>query len=150
MKLWKLGVLVLSVILIGSAKAHSAPPQRNAVRILKFEVDGRRIEKRFKIVLYVGKQVIEPTMKGDSFVLPSSVRDQESVGVRFLCGKYNLFFDHVALSSFDVDWIIGVDHKPFKQEYVEPETADKLRLLYYISFVPKDADGTRLVVKVYK
>jgi hypothetical protein len=150
MKLWKLGVLALSVILVGSARGHSAAPQTDAVRILKFEVDGRRIEKRFKIVLYVGKQAIEPTMKGNSFVLPPSVREQESVGVRFLCGKYNLLFDHVTISSFDVDWIIGVDHKPFKQEYVEPETADKLRLLYYISFVPKDADGSRLVVKVYK
>jgi hypothetical protein len=121
-----------------------------AVRILQFEVDGSRIERKFKIVLYVGKQAIEPTMRENRFVVPPSLRDHESVGVRFLSGKYNLFFDQVAVSSFDVDWIVGIDHKPFKQEYVEPEQVDKLKLLYYISFVPKDADGARLVVKVPK
>lgn len=149
MKFWKLGVVALSVILIGAVRGHSTP-QTKAVRILKFEVDGRRIEKNFKILLYVSKQVIAPTINENSFVLPPSVREQESIGVRFLCGKYNLFFDHVAVSSFDVDWVIGIDHKPFKQEYVEAEEAKKLKLLYYISFVPKDADGSRLVVKVFK
>ena len=149
MKFWKLGVVALSVFLVGAVTGHSAP-QTKAVRILQFEVDGRRIEKKFKIVLYVGNQAIEPTMYENSFVIPPSVRKQESVGVRFLCGNYNLFFDDVAVSSFDVDWIIGIDHVPFKQEYVEAEEAKKLRLLYYISFVPKDADGSRLVVKVFK
>jgi hypothetical protein len=120
------------------------------VRILKFEVDGKRVVKKFKLLLYVGKEVIRPTMQGRRFLLPSKIREQEKVGVRFTCGKYDLFFDQVAVSSFAVDWIIGVDHKPFKQEYVEPEAVDKLRLLYYITFVPRDGDGTRLVVKGFK
>lgn len=64
--------------------------------------------------------------------------------------EYDLVSDRVAISSFDVNWIVGVDHKPFKQEYVEPEIAARLRFLYYISFIPKDADGSRLVVKVFK
>jgi hypothetical protein len=146
---YDLVVITSSVFLVGAVRGHSVP-QTQAVRILQFEVDGRRIEKKFKIVLYVGNQAIEPTMKENSFVIPPSVRKQESVGVRFLCGNYNLFFDHVAVSSFDVDWIMGIDHEPFKQEYVEAEEAKKLKLLYYISFVPKDADGSRLVVKVFK
>lgn len=133
------------VILVGSVKA-----QADSVRLLRFEVDGKKVDRKFRIFLYVNNQIIEPQIVGDKFIVPPEIKKQQNVGVRFSCGKYNLLFDTVPTSSFNVDWIIGVDHKPFKQEYVEPQTAEKLKLLYYITLVPKDGDETRLVVKLYK
>ncbi len=153
MRIWKLAGLTLCVAVIGSANGYplQLPADSvDAVRILKFEVDGKKVDGRFKLLLYIGKDVITAKVQGKRILLPSRVKEQANVGVRFICRKYDLFFDQVAVSSFKVDWIIGVDHRPFKHEYVEPEAVDQLRLLYYISFVPKDGDGTRLVVKVFK
>lgn len=127
--------------------AHAQLP---TVKILRFEVDGKEVKEDFKITLYANNQIIEPLRVEDGFIVPPEIRSCENVGVRFLSENYDLVFDQVYLSKFDTDWIVGVDNKPFDQEYIEPKEARKLKLIYYLQFVPRRGDETRMVVKVHK
>lgn len=121
---------------------------------VKFEVDGREVKQKFKIMLYVNNQVIEPMVSENGFTTLPEIRSSEKVNVRFVSGEYNLFFDSVDISAFDTDWIVGVDNKPFDKENTASEEPDppgkELLGIYYIHFVSKKGLDTRMVVKVYK
>lgn len=150
MKIRTLSILLLagySVLLANAAQARS-------VKILRFEVDGKEVRTDFKIFLYINGKTIEPVRTENSFSVPAELQGCETVGVRFIAGKHDLSFD-VHMSKFDTDWIIGIDHKPFDTEDLSSDERDppgrKLVVIHYIDFVRKDgADGTRVVVKLYK
>lgn len=115
-----------------------------------FEIDGKRVEERFKILIYIDAIAIEPLRFENGFVVPSWPKNVESVRVRFLFARHNLLFEPVYIAKFETDWIVGIDNKPFDEENVDPTAGKELRVVYYIDFVPHDGDGTRLVVKVPK
>lgn len=124
--------------------------QTNCVKV-KFEVDGKEVKQKFKILLYVNNEVIEPLMSENGFTVPPEIRHSEKVNVRFLSGEYNLFFESVYLPKFKTDWIVGIDRKPFDKENLPQSQPDKELLgIYYITFVPKDGLETRIVVEEYK
>lgn len=148
-KIKALALAVCVLALVGSVSAQS-----QCVRI-KFEVDGKEVDQKFRVLLYVDNKVMEPTVVGKSFVVPPELKGQEKVNVRFLSGEYDLFFESVYLTKFNTDWVVGVDTPPFDNENIASENPDPpgktLSVIWYIDFVPKDkGDGTRVVVKVYK
>jgi hypothetical protein len=138
------------LVLAGSVRAQS-----NCVKV-KFEVDNKEITSQdFKVKIYADGQIIEPVIYEHNFIVPPEVKNYEKVDVRFLFGKYNLFFDSVHVSAFQTDWVIGIDSRPFDEENIassNDDTIDKdLLLIYYIDFIPKNQGAeTRLVIKVYK
>lgn len=148
MRIRKLTVLILvccSIMLIKPVKA-----QTDCVKV-KFEVDGKEVKQKFKVMLYVNNEVIEPLMSENGFTVPPEIRDSEKVSVRFLSGEYNLFFESVYLPKFKTNWIVGVDRKPFDKENLPQSQPDKELLgIYYITFIPKDGLETRIVVEEYK
>jgi hypothetical protein len=138
-------MLLCCVAILPSTAKAQAP----SVKILQFEIDGKEAKDNFKIFLYLDGKAIEPVRIGNSFLVPSEIKNYKTVGVRFLSGGYDLFFNSVHPSKFSTDWIVGVDKKPFDQEYVTPKEARKLKLIYYLQFVSQQGDDTRLVVKVH-
>lgn len=138
-------VCCCSVMLTGTVNA-----QTNCVKV-KFEVDGKEVRQRFKVLLYVNNEVIEPLMSENGFTVPPEIKDSEKVNVRFLSREYNLFFESVYLPKFKTDWVVGIDRKPFAKENLPQSQPDKELLgIYYITFVPKDGLETRIVVEEYK
>ena len=134
-----------SVIFTNSVKA-----QTDCVKI-KFEVDGKEVKQKFKIILYDNNKAIEPLVSENGFTVPLEIRNSEKVNVRFLSGEYDLFFESVYLPKFKTDWVVGIDRKPFDKDNLPQSQPEKeLLLIYYINFVPKDGDGTRMLVEVYK
>jgi hypothetical protein len=121
---------------------------------IKFEVDGKEVDQEFRVLLYVDNKVIEPRRVGSRFIVPPELKDNEKVHVRFLSGKYDLSFDPVYAPKFETDWVVGIDNAPFDSENVDSENPDpagkRLLVIWYLDSVPKEGDGTRLVVKVYK
>jgi hypothetical protein len=151
MRLKQLTVLIVvccSAMLTGPAGA-----QINSMKV-KFEVDGKEVKQKFKVMLYIDGEAIEPPVSEGGFIAPPEVRNSQKIGVRFLSGEYDLFFDPVRESAFGTDWIVGVDNKPFDEENSaseEPGPPDKeLSVIYYLTFVSKKGLDTRMVVKVYK
>jgi hypothetical protein len=117
---------------------------------VNFEVDGKEVQQKFKIMIYAGDEIIEPALAGGGFVVPPEMKKYEKVGVRFLSEGDDLFFDSVYLSKFKTDWVVGVDRKPFALENLSSfPPRKKTKLIYYINFISKDGDGTRMVVEVH-
>jgi hypothetical protein len=140
------------LICAAAIPVNPATTQSDRVKV-KFEVDGNEIKQKFKVMLYVDDQVIEPVMSRNRFMVPPEIKNNEWVNVRFLSGGYDLYFGAIHVSAFETAWIVGVDNKPFDKENTaseEPEPVDKkLSNIYYIHFVSKSGLDTRTVVKVY-
>lgn len=151
MRLRKLTILITACCI--AVLANSVKAQTNCVKV-KFEVDGKEIKQKFKVLLYVNDKVIEPSVSENGFTVPPEIKEGDEVKVRFLSGEYDLFFDSLHSSKFGTDWVVGVDNKPFDKENTEPDElapdGKELSQIYYIVFLSKKGLDTRLVMKVYK
>jgi hypothetical protein len=143
------GILKILIVLCWAALfGGSAMGQSEMVKV-KFEVDGQEIRQKFKITIYAGDETIEPCIEKDGFIVPPAIKKYEKVGVRFVSGSHDLFFDSVYLPKFGSDWVVGVDKKPFAEENLPERPHKKIKLIYYINFISRTADGTRMVVQVH-
>lgn len=146
-----LRLICCALIIVSPTKAQSAA-SADGVKV-KFEVDGDEVKQKFKVMLYANDQVIEPVVTRNKFTVPPEIKNNERVNVRFLSGKYDLFFNSIHVSAFETAWIVGVDNKPFDKENTaseEPDPPDKeLSGIYYLHFVSKSGLDTRTVVKLY-
>ncbi len=116
-----------------------------------FEVDKKPVKEKFKVLLYLDGKAVEPKMCDDNFMVPPEVEGRENVGVRFLSEKYDLYFDPIYVKDFKTDWTVGVDNPPFEKENTNPERSyEKIELIRFIKFNPKDGDGFMTTVEVKK
>lgn len=150
----KLTILVLvccSVMLTVKAQTNCVRAQNNRVKF-SFEVDAKPVKEKFKVQLYLDGKVIEPDMCGDSFLVPPEIEGRKDTGVRFLSDKYDLYFDPIFAHNFKIDWVVGVDNKPFEKENLNAEkNYEKVAIIHYLKFIPKDGgDGFMLIVEINK
>lgn len=151
MKLGKLCFLAFACCTVMFVKSANA--QTDNVH-LRFEIDGRQVNEAFRVLLYAGDRIIEPTKCVNGFAVPSDIRDYETVNVRIFFGEHNLFFESVHVSKFRTDWTVGIDNEPFEEENVTSEHPDppgqRLVLIYYINFTSRSGLDTRTVIRVYR
>jgi hypothetical protein len=144
--LFAIGILVLTRPVF----AQTGDAQKGYVR-LQFEIDGQRVETRFKVFLYIDGATVEPLRFENGFVVPPLVSSHETAGVRLLFAGHNLYFEHVSRAQFSADWIVGIDHYPFRFAEVEDrQVAKKLKVVYYIKLESGTGDGVMLSVLVPK
>lgn len=141
---------LLMLLCCSGLLASSLAGQTKTVKV-KFEVDGKEVHQKFRILLYAGDEIIEPRIVQGGFTVPPEIRKYEKVGVRFLSEDDDLFFESVYLSKFETDWVVGIDRKSFASENVSSSSpGSETKLIYYINFISKDGDGTRMVVEVHE
>jgi hypothetical protein len=123
---------------------------------LALEVDKKRVNEKFNLLFYVNKIEVEPLRFENGFVVPDEVSKSAKVDVRVIFRNYDLLFEGVPTNAFKLDWIVGVDLKPFDHENVDPTEkppiGKKLTFVYYITYVARTTtqSDTRQVVKIYK
>lgn len=124
----KLAILTAIFLLAGAAYAQTE------TRVRWIEVDGEEIAKPYYVMFRTGPTYVtaERTKKG--FLLPPEVRGQRSLTLTVVFDKYDLDFFELDRSLFDEEWIIGVDTKPFSEEFVRREEQKGAKLAYYIRF----------------
>lgn len=147
-------IAVLLLILGCAISSICVDAQGNIVE-LKFEIDGKEIKNpKFKIVIYTDHQVIEPALAKNGFVVPTEIRTQKKVAVRFVSGKYNLYFNPVNDFDFESTWTIRIKNPPFNSDEESrlppPQPNMKLIGIYYLTFNPKEGEGTEIIVNMYK
>lgn len=144
-KLVSLGLIILSVLLM----AQAANGQTEPIKV-KFIVDGEEVHQPFKIQLVLNQLVLKPRIKDGSFFLPGELANQEKVDVRFISGKYDLYYDDVYLTKFSDggEFVFGVDNKPFDEDHLRdaPPPGRELQFVYYLTFMPRNFEGTELTV----
>lgn len=145
-------ILVLVLGLYLSMLPAMTKAQSECVKV-RFEVDGKHVPgNEFKVLINADGQTIESKLTENGFVVPSVVRTAKKLEVRFVAGEYDLLFSPLTKDHFDSEWVIGVNNPPFKEEPDLPLSKDgkELRLVYYIEFRPKEAEGTKWVTRVYR
>lgn len=149
----KIKLVLLLVVGSSLMVVQAAAAQERSVKIVRFEVDKKTVDQPFKISLSVRGKTFEPAVNKDGFVIPADLPETETVDIRFQSGNYNLSFESVPVSKFNLDWIFGIDTNPFEPENVESVEPDppgkELSRIYYLNFRAKDGPETRMVVKEF-
>lgn len=114
-------------------------------RVIKLQMDGEEIKANYRVFLAAQGKEFEAAVNKDGFVVPAELRDSETIGVRVVIGTENLDFSKVHISKFDNEWIIGIDRKPFSEEFADGTDMTKVKLIYYILFQSKRGLDTQLI-----
>jgi hypothetical protein len=123
---------------------------------LSIEVDRKRIQEKFQLLVYAGKNEVEPLRFENGFVVPEVLSKYEKVDIKILFRNYDLLFEDVPVEAFTLDWIIGVDLRPFDSENMssteKPPAGKRLSFIYYIHYVARTAKqaDTKRIVRVFK
>ena len=125
-----------------------AKAQSLSTKITKIEVDGKTTNKNYKVFFLSNGNWIESVRTTTGFVVPDQLKTEEYLTTLITFGKHKLEFSKIHISNFSVDWIVGVDTKPFSEEFVEPEDAKVTERVYYIQF--EGEPGRQLVVTIKK
>lgn len=136
---------IIFVLLVGGAIflfADNASAQETEIAF-SFEIDGKPITQKFKVLFDVGGKIVEAKSSENGFYVPSEFRDCNDecdiLAVRFTSRKYVLAFDGVYRKDLNADWVLGIDNKPFDPDKVTLTEQDKdVRVIHYLNFRPKD------------
>jgi hypothetical protein len=135
-KIFSISVLLFSIF---AFFADDAKAQGNEVKF-KFEVDGKPVRQKFKVLLENGGKIIEAKLSKDGFYVPlefQNCKTCEIFAVRFTSKKYILAFDGVFHKHFDASWRIGIDNKPFDVDNINTSTSyENVKMIHYLSFRP--------------
>jgi hypothetical protein len=132
--------LLATLCLFCEARARSF-----STKIVRIEIDGKEVKKDYKVFFLSNDKWIEAERTSIGFVIPSKLRNEEYLTVLITFGKHRLEFSKIHISKFNQDWIVGVDKKPFSEEFVKPEEAKITKRVYYIQFEGSGL-GTQLVI----
>ncbi len=136
-------------VLITLCCFYQAKAQSLSTRIERIEIDGKEIQKSYKVFFLSNNKWIEAERTSTGFIIPSELKNEEYLTVLLAFGKYRLKFAGVHSSNFNTVWVVGVDKKPFSEENVTPEQAKTAKRVYYIKFSGYGLN-TQLIVKVHK
>ena len=135
--------IIISILLIIFCFFCEAMAQ-SPTKIIRLEIDGKEVKKSYKVFFFSDGKWIESDKTSTGFVIPSELKTKEYLTVLITFGKYKLKFSDIHISNFSEDWIVGVDKKPFSDEFVKPEEAKITKRAYYIQF--EGGDPSRLLV----
>ena len=131
-------------LLIGMALGASA--QTLTTTISRIEVDEKEYKKDYEVSFLVGETWIKAERTPTGFIVPLELQREEHLHFLITFGKHRLEFDDVHISKFGVDWLVGVDLKPYTHQTLDEEEAKRTTQLYYIRFL--SGHGTVLTVRV--
>lgn len=127
-------IIIIIALLLNLCFMSEAGAQTTSTRIIKIEIDGKKVEKDYKVLFLLNGKWIESAKTSTGFIIPDELRREEYLTVLISSGRYKLKFADLHASNFRENWIVGVDNKPFSAEFVEPEDAKTTRFAYYILF----------------
>jgi hypothetical protein len=136
---------IIASLLIVLGLFCQAQAQSFSTKIVRIEIDGKEVKKDYKVFFLSKAKWIEAERTVTGFVIPSELRNVEYLGVLITFGKHRLGFLEIHVSKFTREWIVGVDQKPFSEEFVKREEAKRTKRAYYIQFQGGGLD-TQLVV----
>lgn len=136
-------------LLITCSFFHEVGAHPLATKIKRIEIDGREVRESYKVFFLSSGNWIEAERTPTGFLLPNDFSADEYLTVLITFGRHKLDFSRIHISKFSEDWIIGIDKKPFSEEYVTSEEAAVTKSVHYIKFEGTGL-ATQLVVKEKK
>jgi hypothetical protein len=118
--------------------------QSSSTRIVRLEVDAKEVRKSYRIFFLSMGTWTEAPKTAAGFTLPREVETEEYLTLMIAFGKYRLKFERLHISNFKTDWIVGVDKRPFSEEFVKPDEQKLTEQVYYLRF--EGEPGRQLIV----
>lgn len=143
----KMKTLTVSFLLLAVAFLYATKAQAQSTKVIGIEVDGQTIKTDYEVFVLSDGRCIKLTRNSEGFSIPAELKDKQHLSIVFAFGKYKLQFPNIHFSKFTEDWIVGVDRKPFSDDFVNSVEAKSIKLIYYILFKGSEPE-TRLVVKI--
>jgi hypothetical protein len=123
-----------------------AHPQSPSTRIKRIEIDSKTIRPKYQVYFLSKNSWIKAMRTPTGFLLPKQLKDEKSLTIQVVFGKYKLWFPEVNILAFQEDWTIGVDTPPFSEDLVPPDEASKTKKVWYIKLQGDDI-GRTIVMK---
>lgn len=120
--------------------------QSESAKIVRFEIDGKEVKRTYKVFFRLNDKWIESKKTSTGFMIPTELRNNESLAVLITLGKYKLEFSEMHNSKFNEKWVIGIDNKPFSEENAYLIDSRTVKRAYYINFVGSALE-TRLFIQ---
>lgn len=127
-------IIVLG-LLITSGFFCEAKAQAVSTNILRIEIDGKEVRKSYQVFFLSNDKWVEAEKTSTGFVVPGELKTEEHLTVLITFGKQKLWFPDIHISKFNTDWIVGIDKKPYSDEFIRPEEAKITKRVYYIQFL---------------
>ena len=121
--------LLMTFCFVCGAKAQAL-----TTNIKRIEVDGKVVKKSYRVFFLSKDQWIQAERTSKGFIVPKQVEAEEYLTVLITFGKHKLHFSRIKIDKFGEDWIVGIDNRPFSDEFVRPEDAAKTKSAHYIQF----------------
>jgi len=140
--------ILLALLFLMMGSPHGANAQVSTVtKIERVEIDGKEIRAPYRVFFRFGEKWVEAKKTSAGFRLPGELRRQEHVSILITFRKHRLEFSDIHISKFDTTWVVGIDKKPFSEEFATTDEAKTIKRLYYIQFEGTGLE-TQLVIKI--
>lgn len=136
--------LFFALVFAFEVTAQDAPFQ--PTKIVRFEIDGRESKKDYKVLFRSGEEWIESERTSTGFIIPAVLRDLDYLTFVIKFGKHKLEFHEIHRSKFTVDWVVGIDNRPFSDDIAWGVELGNVKRLHYIIFKGQP-ETIRVVIK---
>ena len=140
--------LVILGLIVICGLVSEVNAQSQSTRIVRLEIDGKEVKTSYRIFFLSSGDWTEAQKTATGFILPREVENKESLTLTIKFGKHKLTFENVHISNFKTDWTVGVDKKPFSEEFVNPDEKRAIEQVYYLKF--EGEPGRLFVVTKFK
>ncbi|KXJ99214.1 MAG: hypothetical protein UZ17_ACD001002475 [Acidobacteria bacterium OLB17] len=140
-------ILAAAILLLSIGFLCAAKSLAQSTKVIGVEVDGQKVKANYNVFALLDGRRIKLKRNSEGFSIPAELKDKQHLSIVFSFGKYKLHFPNIHISKFSDNWIVGVDRKPFSDDFVSSAEAESIKLAYYILFKGSELE-TRLVVKI--
>src|SRR5258708_12082220 len=126
-RLFLLGVLAVSV--------SQTAAQQLVTKVVTVELNRKQVTQSYRVFLYANGKKFEAKRTAEGFAVPDELRSENSIDTRIVFGKYDLAFGLIPISRFGEAWRLGINKRPFAEEFVvTPEEPSTPTFIYYVDF----------------
>lgn len=127
-------LLGLFLVLAFVSDANAQNTESAFTNIIRLEIDGKEVKKDYKIFFRSGDDWIKARRASAGFAIPAELNDLDYLTVMIVFRGHKLEFQEIHRSKFTVDWVVGIDNKPFSDDIAWGIESDNAKRIYYIVF----------------
>ncbi len=142
-------LLGLFLVLAFVSDANAQNTESSFTKIIRLEIDGKEVKKDYKIFFRSGDDWVKARRTSDGFVIPAELNDLDYLTVMIVFRGHKLEFQEIHRSKFTVDWVVGIDNKPFSDDIAWGIESDNAKRIYYIVF-KSEPETIRLAIEKKK
>ena len=121
-------------LLLGLCFFCTANAQSLVTKVRRVEIDGKETNTTYNVFFLSNGKWIKSRRTPSGFAVPKRISARDEITILFTFGNYRLTFPDIDSANLREEWVVGVDNRPFSEEFVRPEEAGEIKSAYYVQF----------------